>query len=106
MSNGKIASQCAHAAITLYDTAVKSDNNAVLHHWLSRGQPKIVLRVDKDCENTLIRLYESATCNGLHACLVRDAGKTQINTGSLTVLGIGPNLATDVDKITANLKLL
>lgn len=106
MGSGKIASQCAHAAISLYDTALKSGNSAVLHHWLSHGQPKIVLRVDKDCENSLKKLYENAKNTGLNACLVHDAGRTQIENGSMTVLGIGPNLSDDVDKITSNLKLL
>ncbi|MEC7722882.1 MAG: peptidyl-tRNA hydrolase [Candidatus Thermoplasmatota archaeon] len=37
---------------------------------------------------------------------VRDAGHTQIPSGSLTVVAIGPAEASKIDRLTAELKLL
>lgn len=107
MNSGKIAAQCAHAATTLYDSAInKSTDHSVLllKTWFKTGQPKIVLKID--CEENMRSLFDDAKISGLNACLIYDAGKTQIKSGTLTVLGIGPNKSEDIDKITANLKLL
>lgn len=37
---------------------------------------------------------------------IRDAGRTQVPSGSLTVVAVGPARLADVDKITGHLKLL
>lgn len=105
MGKGKIASQVAHAAIVLYKDALKK-NSSYLNTWLRWGQPKIVLKVDKNCEETLKHVYNSALKNKLPVCEVYDSGRTQIDCGSLTVVGIGPNKAEDIDKITNQFKLL
>ena len=42
---------------------------------------------------------------GLAAVIIYDAGKTQVESGSATVLGIGPAPADIIDKITGHLKL-
>lgn len=105
MGKGKIASQVAHAAILLYKESVKN-KNSYLTTWLRWGQPKIVLKVDKNCEETMNRVYNSAIKNNLTVCKVHDSGKTQIDSGSLTVVGIGPNKVQDIDEITNQFKLL
>jgi len=105
MGKGKIASQVAHAAIVLYKESVKN-KNPFLNIWLRWGQPKIVLKVDRNCESTLCEVYQNALKNKLTVCQVFDSGKTQIDFGSLTVIGIGPNKAEDIDKITNQFKLL
>lgn len=43
---------------------------------------------------------------GLTAEVIQDAGRTQIDPGSLTVLGVGPAPKSVVDKVTGHLKLL
>lgn len=105
MGKGKVASQVAHAAIMLYKESIKN-NNSYLATWLRWGQPKIVLKVDKNCEEVMNQVYNSAVKKNLTACKVYDSGKTQIDFGSLTVVGIGPNKVEDVDKITSQFKLL
>jgi len=40
------------------------------------------------------------------AAMVRDAGRTQLESGTATVLGLGPAPAEDLDKLVAHLKLL
>jgi PTH2 family peptidyl-tRNA hydrolase len=37
---------------------------------------------------------------------IRDAGRTQIPAGSLTIVAIGPALKEDLETITGDLKLL
>ncbi|XP_049819088.1 peptidyl-tRNA hydrolase 2, mitochondrial [Aethina tumida] len=105
MGRGKIASQAAHAAVLLYQSAI-DDCNPHLKSWMRYGQPKIVLKVDKDAHNTLENLYKTAHANNLNVTKVCDAGKTQLDSGTLTAVGIGPNKTEDIDQITKDLKLL
>lgn len=51
-------------------------------------------------------LQEKAQRSGLVSYLVIDAGKTQIASGSRTVLAIGPDEVDFVDQLTRNLRLL
>jgi len=105
MGKGKVASQVAHAALQLYKQATKR-RHPYLNMWLTMGQPKVVLKVDKNCEEELNIVYSDALDQGLNACKVFDAGRTQIECGSLTVVGIGPEKAKIIDEITGKFKLL
>lgn len=102
MNCGKIAAQCAHGAVSLYRT---SSGNYV-NLWLLQGQPKIVLRLNKSCEQGLKDIYKTAKSKGLNACLLSDAGRTRLAPGTLTLVGIGPAISEEIDEITKNLKLL
>ncbi|XP_034102215.1 probable peptidyl-tRNA hydrolase 2 [Drosophila sulfurigaster albostrigata] len=106
MSKGKTAAQCAHAAVMCYQSAAQGSESqaAVLQRWCRMGQPKIVLRVDS--YEQLHDLQHQAQQANVVAQLVRDAGRTQLEAGTATVLGLGPALATDLDKLVAHLKLL
>lgn len=42
MGKGKIAAQCAHAAVSCSHKALKQDS-PFLNNWLRHGQPKIVV---------------------------------------------------------------
>lgn len=66
--------------------------------------PKIVLGVSS--EEKLLQLFEAAQRAHLPTYLVRDAGKTILQAGTLTCLGIGPAPAAEVDVLTGNLPLL
>jgi peptidyl-tRNA hydrolase, PTH2 family len=54
----------------------------------------------------LATLQATALSLGLVAEVIADAGRTQIASGSHTVLGIGPAPKSVVDKVTGGLKLL
>lgn len=43
---------------------------------------------------------------GLNTYIVRDAGHTQVEPGSMTVAAIGPGDGEEIDVITGSLKLL
>ncbi|XP_003427377.2 peptidyl-tRNA hydrolase 2, mitochondrial isoform X1 [Nasonia vitripennis] len=105
MGQGKIASQCAHAALECYLKASKGFFKPIGPKlWLMTGQPKIVLRVQSETE--LMSLAEAAKKAGLSTVAIRDAGRTQLKPGTVTVLGIGPGAADRVDSVTSHLKLL
>lgn len=103
MTTGKIGSQCAHAAVICYTQALKK-NPEYLNAWLNLGQPKIVLRVP--CEEELKNLILLANDKNIVNGSVHDAGKTQVKAGTLTVIGIGPDTAENIDAITKTLKTL
>ena len=54
----------------------------------------------------MLELQAKARSLGLTAETIQDAGRTQIEAGSLTVLGIGPAPRSLVDEVTGKLKLL
>jgi len=100
MGKGKIAAQCCHACLGAWRRAPDDASRA----WSRRGQAKVCLRARET--DDLLLLQAQALSQGLPHYLVADAGRTQIAAGSLTVLGIGPARAKDVDKVTGALKLL
>ena len=71
--------------------------------WEMFGQTKVTLKAD--CQETLETIREKAERLGLVALEIRDAGRTQIDPGTVTVLGVGPGPSALVDKVTGHLKL-
>lgn len=51
-------------------------------------------------------IKKAAQANNFNTCLIRDAGRTQIEPNSKTVLAIGPAPSAELDKVTRHLKLL
>ncbi len=107
MGKGKVAAQVAHAAVSLV-LEIQGSNNKKwkewFDEWLAQGQPKIVVKVNSLDE--LMRRKEMAERQGLPTSLIIDAGKTQVEPGTVTCLGIGPGPSEVIDKITGDLKLL
>lgn len=102
MTKGKVAAQCAHAAIGAYKKAVKEAPKRVTQ-WEMFGQAKITLKVES--EEALMDLASKAKHAGIVICVVHDAGRTQVEAGSPTVLGVGPAPADVIDQVTGHLKL-
>jgi len=103
MSKGKLAAQVAHAAVdsTLRTLEVKPEWVRV---WLQQGQKKVVLRCESAEE--LIKIAQKANELGLVASVIYDAGRTELEPGTLTAVGIGPAPSSVIDKVTGDLKLL
>lgn len=57
-------------------------------------------------ESELKDVFKKANEAGICTSLIRDAGKTQLDSGTATVLGIGPAEVEKLDSITGHLKLL
>lgn len=103
MGKGKIGAQCGHAAVGAYQKAVRNTPHLV-RRWDDSGCAKIAVRVDSEAE--MMNLLKAAREQNLNTCLIRDAGRTQIEPNSKTVLAIGPAVCQQIDQITGHLKLL
>lgn len=104
MGKGKAAAQCAHAAVDLYKKASKLTPKLV-RQWETFGQAKVALKGPEGGKEALELLQKQAKEEGLATVIILDAGKTQIESGTATVLGIGPGPADIIDKVTGHLKL-
>lgn len=103
ITKGKVAAQCAHAAIMCYELSQRKNPKA-LNTWIHLGQPKVVLRVQNLAE--LDEIAAAARKHNIIEGKVFDAGRTQVASGTVTVLGIGPDTVTNIDRIVKHLKLL
>merc|ERR1739841_175759 len=90
MSCGKVAAQCAHAALGG-------------ERWAGAGETMIVVAAPHE---GLSALRDAASNAGLPHCLVADAGRTEVEPGTETVLAVGPGEVSRVDAITGRLRLL
>ncbi|KAK4555612.1 hypothetical protein LTR86_007365 [Recurvomyces mirabilis] len=105
MTKGKIAAQCGHATLACYKTMIRTNPaHPVLRQWERMGQAKVAVKVES--EEDMLMLQAQAISLGLCAQVIHDAGRTQIASGSATVLGVGPGPKSEVDKVTSHLKLL
>lgn len=100
LPRGKLAAQVAHAAVA----AMLWANDDTVNAWLDNGMPKVVLRADT--ESDLLKLHEVAKTRHLPAELIADAGRTVLEPGTITCLGIGPAEDDEIDAVTGDLKLL
>lgn len=103
MGKGKMAAQVGHASVELALRAQKMDRKS-FDAWMSEGQKKVVLKVANRDE--MIRYMNEARSNGLYTCIITDAGRTQVEPGSQTCVGIGPAPCSDIDQVTGSLKML
>jgi PTH2 family peptidyl-tRNA hydrolase len=99
MGEGKLAAQVAHASLMAYEDADDRTRSA----WKGTGQKKIVLRADG--ESRLFELADRADAAGLPHAVVRDAGHTQLDPGTVTALAVGPGADDRVDRVTGDLPL-
>lgn len=103
MGKGKIAAQVGHAAVS---STLKCGKEApdLLESWLASGQKKICVK-GTDADH-LLQLEKVASNKGILSTKIHDAGHTQIPSGSLTVLALGPDTESLLSSITGELKLL
>ena len=74
-----------------------------LRAWEDEGEKVVCLRCESLQE--LQQLHATAAGSGLPAYLVCDAGRTEVDAGSATVVAIGPAPEDLVDSITGHLRL-
>jgi peptidyl-tRNA hydrolase, PTH2 family len=99
MGQGKLAAQVAHASLSAYEKA----DERTRREWKNGGQKKIVLKGES--ERQLHELSEIAEARGLANAVVRDAGHTQLDPGTVTALAVGPGDEDVVDRVTGELSL-
>lgn len=112
MGAGKVAAQCAHAAVATFEKLIEHEaqSNVTSLEWKSwfaswraTGCAKVVLQCAD--EPAMLKLATKAKASGLPYHVIRDAGRTQIAAGSKTVLSVGPGPKSLVDGVTGELKL-
>jgi peptidyl-tRNA hydrolase, PTH2 family len=103
IGRGKIAVQCAHAAIGAAEEA-RLRFPEWWRDWLREGQRKIALKVPT--LDDILRLGAESRAEHLPVSLVTDMGLTQVAPGTVTCLGIGPAPARLLDPLTGDLPLL
>ena len=99
MGTGKLAAQVAHASLSAHEDADDRTRTA----WKGEGQRKVVLRAESESE--LFELADAAERAGLPNAVVRDAGHTQLDPGTVTALAVGPGEDDAVDRVTGDLSL-
>ena len=100
MSKGKTAAQASHASVECILRSHKDD----IEKWRDEGMKKVVLKV-KDLEE-LKKCHKMAQDAGLVCCFITDAGRTEVEPGTITCIGIGPDKEEKIDKITGKLSML
>ncbi len=99
MSFGKSVAQACHASLESYKRASKK----IIAFWEISGMKKVVLGADK---NSLLEIHKKVKAEKIPNYIVKDAGLTELKPGTITALGIGPELSEKIDKFTKELKLL
>ncbi|WP_255152564.1 peptidyl-tRNA hydrolase Pth2 [Halorarius halobius] len=100
MGDGKLAAQVAHASLKAYENAGPDAQQG----WKQGGQKKVVLKASGEAE--LQELADEARRERLPNALIRDAGHTQLDPGTVTALAVGPAEENLVDRVTGELSLL
>ncbi len=103
MGKGKIAAQSSHASLAAFKKTERK-HPEIVREWEMEGQKKVILKVNSESE--LLECFELAKREEIPAELVRDAGHTQIEAGTLTCVGIGPWDDEELDELFGKLKLL
>jgi len=107
MSSGKLCAQAAHASLEAALKAMQVDTifkTGLVDNWRKEGAKKVVLMVSG--KDALVALRDKATQSGIQNALIKDAGLTEIPSGTITSLGIGPDREEKIDKITGHLETL
>lgn len=102
MKAGKIAGQVAHAAFELGEKWAQSsfDRDTLWKEWAQNGKAKIVLKGTPEIIQALVDRHPPS-----NRVVVYDLGRTQIPSGSLTVVGFIP-MRGGQDAILDGLKLV
>ena len=101
MSPGKLAAQVAHAAVECALKAAKKSPH-LLQKWMDEGQKKVVLKAD---EEEIFQIQKKARSKKICTSLIKDAGLTELEPGTLTALAIGPAEEEKIDALTSHLPL-
>jgi peptidyl-tRNA hydrolase, PTH2 family len=100
MPKGKLAVQVAHASV---DASLTS-NKEIVEKWQAEGMKKVALKVENLDE--LLKYKKLSEAYKIKTALIKDAGKTFLNPGTITCLAIGPDKEDKIDMITKDLKMV
>jgi len=112
MTKGKIAAQCAHAAMKFLVDVYEKNNTALETTltppqvaWLSGAFAKVVVYVESEQE--MLDLVEQGQRAAIDVRTIVDSGRTMFHgVPTLTVAAFGPDDALKLNHVTGHLKLL
>jgi len=103
IGKGKLCTQIAHAAVEAVLDQLEKDKD-IVEKWREEGAKKVVVYVRNLAE--LMSIYNQSISLDLNTVLIKDAGLTQLDPGTITCIGIGPDIEEKINKVTGSLKLL
>ncbi len=83
---------------------LQSKKKDLIDKWLAEGGKKVILRVDG--LDNLLRIKEKAEKRQIPTALIQDAGMTEVDPGTITCLGLGPEKESKLDVVSGDLKPL
>ena len=111
MTKGKIAAQCAHAAMKFLADQYEKGDTLVASltppqvAWLTGAFAKVVVYVESEQE--MLDLVEQGKRAAIDVRTIVDSGRTMFHgVPTLTVAAFGPDDVTKLNHITGHLKLL
>jgi len=102
ISRGKWGAQIAHASLSCGLSVLKKYPNW-FKAWQVNGQKKVVLKVDS--LEKMIEVKDKAKQKKLIYEVIKDAGLTEVEKGTVTCMAIGPAPSNTIDKVTGDLPL-
>lgn len=103
MSTGKACAQAGHAVGRLHLIANDRDPEK-FSAYISDAAAKITVRADS--EHMLLRVEREAVAANLPACLVRDAGRSELPPGTATACAFGPAYHEELPSFLRRLRVL
>lgn len=100
MRPGKICAQVGHA-VAAWTRRLESAPTDNYKQWLSHSEPMIVLKADQKTMDKICSTYNDDEIE-----IVKDAGRTQVDRGALTVVAFAPRPTAHQPPETKLLKLL
>jgi len=106
MSKGKIASQSAHGILEVYRFLLC--NKIDYSKWINYGEKIVVIKASSEQINEYLSLYNEkiGSTNSFNLFPIYDAGRTEVENGSLTVLASTPVTEDKKPEFIKKLKLL
>jgi len=101
MGCGKMAAQVAHAAVES-SFALYQRNPEVFLRWMKEGQKKVVVKAP---EKEIMKIEREAREMDINVAVIKDAGLTQLQPGTMTAMALGPDDEDKLDELTGHLPL-
>jgi len=102
LTKGKMSAQVAHASVEAYRLA-KDQHSQITKIWTATGAKKVVVYVEDKTD--LINLMGKLPSE-IPSKVIIDSGRTHLEPGTMTCIGIGPYHEDQLDKYTGALKLV
>ncbi len=103
MSVGKMIAQACHAAVSASEESKKTRTKH-WRRWRDTGGKKVALEAES-LEELEALAYQAEELD-ITNVIIQDAGHTEVPPGTVTCLGLGPDQAMKIDKVTGDLPLL